>query len=390
MKLGLSLSASVLALACCSAAHAQTASTASTSTIAGNGAIEQVVVTAERRTENLMTTPVTASVLSGKDLKNRDMTNVDDLQFIAPNVTVNDLGQGADFDIRGIGKGEHNTQTPVGVVTYRDGASTFPGYITDGALLRYPERRSTSRSAGTFVGQNATGGAVFVTTNDPEIGGGLRRLCSPRNTATTTTKDWKARSIFRLRTLWQFAFRGLAKAGHVSTTSRTAIRRTTAPATNMRVANPATIRAISRQGAGRLSVLWQPTDALTFRSNYDGLIRTLARRPRFRFRTSCRSAPRCSRSVVPTRTTTAIFSTSRRTRHEAHGSRTARDPEDRLCVPGRHHPAIHLGLQFRKRPVAGRSGPDRLRKSSPTIRISAPRTTGRFSIRWTRPFIPKN
>ena len=46
-------------------------------------------------------------------------------------MTVNNFGQGIDFNIRGIGKGEHNSQTATGVITYRDGVATFPGYITE-------------------------------------------------------------------------------------------------------------------------------------------------------------------------------------------------------------------------------------------------------------------
>ena len=113
------LGASALAIGSCQSAWAQ--ATAGS----GNENAETVVVTAERRTENLMTTPITASVLSGDELQNRGALTINDLQFIAPSVTINDFGQGVDFDIRGIGKGEHNTQTPIGVVTYHDGASTF-------------------------------------------------------------------------------------------------------------------------------------------------------------------------------------------------------------------------------------------------------------------------
>src|SRR5690242_4545067 len=171
MRLRLSLSASIVALAWCSAAHAQTADNGP-STKASNGGVEEVVVTAERRSENLMATPITASVLNSTDLQNRDIVNVNSLQFIAPNLTVNDLGQGIDFDIRGIGKGEHNTQTPVGVVIYRDGASTFPGYVTAEPFYDIKSVEVYRGPQGTFVGQNATGGAVFVNTNDPEIGGG--------------------------------------------------------------------------------------------------------------------------------------------------------------------------------------------------------------------------
>ena len=56
MRRALSLSTSILALVCCGAVHAQTASLSdSSSTDASRDGIETVVVTAERRTENLMT-----------------------------------------------------------------------------------------------------------------------------------------------------------------------------------------------------------------------------------------------------------------------------------------------------------------------------------------------
>jgi iron complex outermembrane receptor protein len=89
-----------------------------------------IIVTARRRTENLQTTPLSGSVISGTQLAEKGVTNVDTLQFATPSVVVNNFGQGIDFNVRGIGKGEHNTQTATGVITYRDGAPTFPGYFT--------------------------------------------------------------------------------------------------------------------------------------------------------------------------------------------------------------------------------------------------------------------
>ncbi|THD34611.1 MAG: TonB-dependent receptor [Sphingomonas sp.] len=174
-NLAVLLSASVLAVGWCSPAMAQTtppaSDTAATSDDAGAG--PDIVITAQRRSENLMTTPVSASVLTGNDLSNKGVTNVDALQFAMPSVVVNNFGQGNDFNVRGIGKAEHNTQTTTGVITYRDGVPTFPGYfqmepyydIANIQVLRGPQ--------GTIVGQNATGGAVFVNTNDPIINGGI-------------------------------------------------------------------------------------------------------------------------------------------------------------------------------------------------------------------------
>src|SRR6202035_2931112 len=96
---------------------------------------------------------------------------VDQLQFVSPSLTVNNFGQGNDVDIRGIGKGEHNSQTTTGVITYRDGAATFPGYIQGEPYYDVASVEVLRGPQGTFGGQNATGGAVLVTTNDPIIGG---------------------------------------------------------------------------------------------------------------------------------------------------------------------------------------------------------------------------
>ena len=132
-----------------------------------------IVVTAQRRTENLMQTAVAASVLSGADLANKGVGNVDALQFATPSVVVNNFGQGNDFNVRGIGKAEHNSQTTTGVITYRDGVPTFPGYIQGEPYYDIANIQVLRGPQGTIVGQNATGGAVFVNSNDPIIGGGV-------------------------------------------------------------------------------------------------------------------------------------------------------------------------------------------------------------------------
>ena len=170
MRRAYSLSASILALSCGCAVfpHAALAADAGAS---ANG-IEIVVVTAERRSENLMTTAISADVLKGEELQSRGVFKVDDLQFIAPTVTVDSFGQGIDFNIRGIGKGEHNSATMTGVITYRDGVATFPGYFAEEPYYDVQSIEVLRGPQGTFVGQNATGGAVFVTSNDPVIGGG--------------------------------------------------------------------------------------------------------------------------------------------------------------------------------------------------------------------------
>src|SRR3989344_3369801 len=168
-KLWLTTSAAVLLWA--GAAQAQDATTQQTDDQQKATEVGEVVVTAERRTTNLQETAVAATVLSGDSLDDRGVFSLEQLQFVAPSTTVQNFGQGNYFNVRGIGKSEPTTAIGVGVTTYRDGVPVFPGYfqtepyydIGSVELLRGPQ--------GTFAGTNATGGAVFITSRNPDFTG---------------------------------------------------------------------------------------------------------------------------------------------------------------------------------------------------------------------------
>jgi iron complex outermembrane receptor protein len=132
--------------------------------------VTPLTITAERRTVNLQTAPIAATVLSGSKLQDEGILNLDDLQFHTPSLTVADFGQGNLFNIRGIGKDLTNVQTPSGVVTYWDGIAAFPGFFQDQPYYDISNVEVLRGPQGTFAGQNATGGAVFITTADPKIG----------------------------------------------------------------------------------------------------------------------------------------------------------------------------------------------------------------------------
>jgi iron complex outermembrane recepter protein len=162
------LNASLLAMHASGMAAAQTSTTPTTQTL------EEVIVTAERRATRLDRTPIAATVLSGDQLANNGVTAVDQLQFVTPATTVNNFGQGTNFNIRGIGKAETNSQTTTGVITYRDGVPSNPGWFTAEPYYDIRSIEVLRGPQGTFVGANATGGAVFITTNDPVVGGPLQ------------------------------------------------------------------------------------------------------------------------------------------------------------------------------------------------------------------------
>ena len=100
------LSASAVALLW--SGHAQAQDSTAPETPAGDASASAaesdtapIIITARRRSENLMRTPTSGSVLSGNDLANKGVVNVETLQFSTPSVVVNNFGQGIDFNVRG-------------------------------------------------------------------------------------------------------------------------------------------------------------------------------------------------------------------------------------------------------------------------------------------------
>jgi iron complex outermembrane receptor protein len=127
----------------------------------------EIVVTAERRTTSLQRSSVAATVLTGEDLVRKSVNSVEGLQFASPSLTVNTTGQGNAFNIRGIGKVEQTSAIGVGVITYRDGVATLPGYFQSEPYYDIASVEVLRGPQGTFAGGNATGGAVFITQQNP-------------------------------------------------------------------------------------------------------------------------------------------------------------------------------------------------------------------------------
>jgi iron complex outermembrane receptor protein len=226
------------------------------STDGAAGDDEQIIVTAQRRSENLMTTAVSASVISGKTLEEKGVVNIDALQFATPSVVVNNFGQGNDFNVRGIGKAEHNTQTTTGVITYRDGVPTFPGYVQGEPYYDLANIQVLRGPQGTIVGQNATGGAIFVNTVDPIINGGTTGYVQVQ---AGNYSDFGGQFAVNLPLGDTFAARisGYAerRGGFFDITND---------------GDPyAGNNGDLRMYAGRLSLLWQPTDQLSVLSKTD-------------------------------------------------------------------------------------------------------------------------
>ena len=220
-------------------------------------ASNEIVVTAQRRRENLLQTPIAAAVLSGKDLAEKGVLTADALQFAMPSVVVNNFGQGLEFNIRGIGKAETNSLSTTGVITYRDGVPSFPGYFQEEPYYDVANIQVLRGPQGTVVGQNATGGAVFANSNDPVISGGYHGYL---NANYGNYNDAGVQGAINVPISDTFAAR-VAFFGD----RRDSFYTITGPNGASYAGNPGNVR----EAAGRISFLWKPSGNLTILSKTD-------------------------------------------------------------------------------------------------------------------------
>ena len=152
-----------------SAASAASPSAASAASDEPGKGLAEIVVTAERRTQNLQTVPIAATALSGAALEKKAVLRMADLQFASPSLTVSDAGLSQSINIRGIGIASGDPSVANGVGYYINGVFQ-PPVLTQGTFYDIANVEVLRGPQGTLVGSNSTGGAVFVTSVKPELG----------------------------------------------------------------------------------------------------------------------------------------------------------------------------------------------------------------------------
>ena len=132
--------------------------------------VETVVVTAERRTQDLQKTAIAASVLTGEDLKHKGINTLDQLQFTTPSLSVQNFGTGDFINLRGIGQSLFSIQVSSGVVIYFDDIPVaISGFLADEPYYDMASVQVLRGPQGTFAGLSSTGGAIFERSADPSF-----------------------------------------------------------------------------------------------------------------------------------------------------------------------------------------------------------------------------
>jgi iron complex outermembrane receptor protein len=174
-------SAAVAALSVAFAAQSAWAETAASADAAASdaaaasdgGALSEVIVTAEKRSENLQKTPISISVLSSLDLENRHVQSLTDLiTGGAPGLRITPYASrpfNLILNIRGVGV-MTDTNQPArdpGVGVYIDGVYLGRPQGLNSALYDLQSIEILKGPQGTLFGRNTEGGALNITTKKP-------------------------------------------------------------------------------------------------------------------------------------------------------------------------------------------------------------------------------
>ena len=136
---------------------------------ASPGALESVVVTAQRREQKLEDVGIAMDVLGGEDLKLQGLSSSTDLADFAPGVHMGGslAGQSFQFSIRGVTQNDYSDTIEAPVAVYIDDGYVPAQQGQTLAMFDISRVEILKGPQGTLYGRNATGGLVHFVVNKP-------------------------------------------------------------------------------------------------------------------------------------------------------------------------------------------------------------------------------
>jgi iron complex outermembrane recepter protein len=139
-------------------------------TAANSDQLEEIVVTARRVEEREQATPISVTAVSADRLKSLDITRVNGIATVTPNLMISDApsnGLGTIVYIRGIGQISVSSYADPPIAIYVDGI-VQPRPVGNAFDLPDVDRVEVLRGPqGTLFGRNTTGGAIAIYTKKP-------------------------------------------------------------------------------------------------------------------------------------------------------------------------------------------------------------------------------
>ena len=134
------------------------------------GYLEEIIVTAQKRVQNIQDIPVAVTALSGEHLVEHGITDMFDLQQSAPGLIVDQsqTATTANFSIRGVGTSSQNFGLESSVGLYVDGVYRARQSAMINELVDVERVEVLRGPQGTLFGRNTSSGAVLLNTVAPD------------------------------------------------------------------------------------------------------------------------------------------------------------------------------------------------------------------------------
>lgn len=128
--------------------------------------IEEVIVTAQKREQNLLDVSAAVSVVGGERLDNQSVFTLDELSSLIPTVFVSEGAAGSSVFIRGVGSGNNfGFEQSVGI--FIDGVHYGRGRTSRNPYLDVERVEVLKGPQGVLFGKNVVAGAFNITTRKP-------------------------------------------------------------------------------------------------------------------------------------------------------------------------------------------------------------------------------
>lgn len=137
----------------------------------GARVLENVVVTARKRAENLQETPISITAISAEMIEQSNMLSVADIEQRTPNLSIrasdNGVSSALQAYMRGVGQFDFALTVDPGVGMYVDGVYLARTVGANFQLSDIEQIQVLRGPQGTLFGKNTIGGAINVTTRRP-------------------------------------------------------------------------------------------------------------------------------------------------------------------------------------------------------------------------------
>lgn len=159
----------VLAIATMAPISAQAQTPAEKATTLNDGKIQEIIVTARRSSESLMSVPVAVSAISGDTIERAGATNLEKLSELAPQVMITraSSGNGGIISIRGLGTPALDAALDQSVTVNIDGVQAGRGNIIAQGFFDLAQVEVLKGPQALFFGKNSPAGVISLRSTDP-------------------------------------------------------------------------------------------------------------------------------------------------------------------------------------------------------------------------------